>query len=993
MAQLTKQALIVENNQSFPNNNAGAITPSILRNFNTDIIDSTVNQSVYTADSGSWNEKIDGLSTGSALITASVDFSTITFTKGDGTQFDLVVTASVATVDWNDITDKPSGLVSGSSQVVDILTSVNSFTASQETKDSTLATYTGSVDTKFATIGSQSGSWENVPLTSLNAFTQSQETKNTTLGTYTGSVDTKFNTLGSQSGSWVNESETGSFARVDVSNTFTADQTINGTLNVTTLNATTIHTIIESSSVIYSSGSNQFGDELTDTQTLSGSVKVVGSLTVNGVDVITSSVDISALNSFTASQESKDSTLGTYTGSVDTKFNTIGTQSGSWENVPLTSLNSFTASQEILNAKFATTGSNIFDGGQTITGSILQTGGNSNFTANVNIDSYLSVGLDAIITGSLKVNGAIDLTPTSVSTNSGYPIPFISGSRISKDSVDTLMYNPSINSLYVSGSTGRTGVGITGLNVSSGSGAYGTQSTLISRTTLSNSIEGNNYIAISANPSKTGQASLASSTNPAILAISSSGEIYSAIELQTSSSFTDGRVTIKKPLVVEGNLTASLQEGYAWVGGASNITNAVPTSSFGGGGTTDISSLNAFTASQEILNDTFATTGSNTFIGNQIVRATTGVPLVIDHSDASPTQNTLLGILKSGSAVWDLGNSGTSDSFVVYNPDTFQTPLSIRQDNGVELLGSLTASLQEGYALVGGPGNVTNAVPTSSFGGGGTIVGYATTGSNIFNGTQTITGSILQSGGNSTFAADVTMESNLNVGLNITADKLVLTGGSGLDLIVTGSGRISTALNVGVLGGESAYLNQYGFSALNDATGDDFGLTGNGTDYGVSGWAGPSIYGNDPSDLYPALIGFQNKADWTDGTITVLKPLDIIGSLTVSGSINNSVHTLSITSNTASIDASVGTTFVLSLVDATNTRLEVSNTTYGQTLNLLVSQSAAGTGTLTFGGNFYEPSGSFYSASAVASAKDIITLATFVEPNVVYVASIKNLIV
>jgi cytoskeletal protein CcmA (bactofilin family) len=61
MTQISKQALLVENNQSFPNNNNGAITPSELRGFNIDMIDSTVNQTVYTTDSASWNAQIDAL--------------------------------------------------------------------------------------------------------------------------------------------------------------------------------------------------------------------------------------------------------------------------------------------------------------------------------------------------------------------------------------------------------------------------------------------------------------------------------------------------------------------------------------------------------------------------------------------------------------------------------------------------------------------------------------------------------------------------------------------------------------------------------------------------------------------------------------------------------------------------------------------------------------------------------------------------------------------
>jgi hypothetical protein len=63
MAEISKQALAVANNTDFPNNNAGAITPAILRSFNTDMIDSTVNQTQYNTNSGSWNVSIGALNT------------------------------------------------------------------------------------------------------------------------------------------------------------------------------------------------------------------------------------------------------------------------------------------------------------------------------------------------------------------------------------------------------------------------------------------------------------------------------------------------------------------------------------------------------------------------------------------------------------------------------------------------------------------------------------------------------------------------------------------------------------------------------------------------------------------------------------------------------------------------------------------------------------------------------------------------------------------
>jgi hypothetical protein len=87
----------------------------------------------------------------------------------------------------------------------------------------------------------------------------------------------------------------------------------------------------------------------------------------------------------------------------------------------------------------------------------------------------------------------------------------------------------------------------------------------------------------------------------------------------------------------------------------------------------------------------FATTGSNEFFGQQAIRSTTGIPLILDHSDASPTQNTLISFLNSGSAHWLVGNVGTNDSFDLYNTQTSETPLSIAQTNDITLQGVINA--------------------------------------------------------------------------------------------------------------------------------------------------------------------------------------------------------------------------------------------------------------------------------------------------------------
>ncbi len=295
MSELTKQALKVENNQSFPNNNAGLITPSALRTFNENMIDSLVDEVTYNADSASWNQQIQDLDpsgsaesiaalnaftqsadqrldsleaatgsyvtsaiTGSSLITASFSGNTLTFTKGNNSTFGIVIPDN-----------------SGSS-----IASLNAFTASQQLINSSVNAFTASSDQRLDSIELFTSS-QQLFNDGVTAFEQSQQTENTL-------NQTKWSNLGSQSGSWVTESETGSFARTNVTNTFTQDQIIQGTLTAYTMSADTLNvrvlnTTIESSSVIFSSGSNVLGDAANDVQTLNGSVRIVNELTASGL--------------------------------------------------------------------------------------------------------------------------------------------------------------------------------------------------------------------------------------------------------------------------------------------------------------------------------------------------------------------------------------------------------------------------------------------------------------------------------------------------------------------------------------------------------------------------------------------------------------------------------------------------------------------------------------------------------------------------------------
>jgi hypothetical protein len=103
----------------------------------------------------------------------------------------------------------------------------------------------------------------------------------------------------------------------------------------------------------------------------------------------------------------------------------------------------------------------------------------------------------------------------------------------------------------------------------------------------------------------------------------------STIRVDRITPYQSGSVAIEglniTDLTIDGTLTASLQQGYVWVGGSGNVSRLVATSSLGGGGSTDISALNTFTQSAdgrldnlELSSGSFATTGSNVFVGTNL---------------------------------------------------------------------------------------------------------------------------------------------------------------------------------------------------------------------------------------------------------------------------------------------------------------------------------------------------------------------------------------
>ena len=126
-----------------------------------------------------------------------------------------------------------------------------------------------------------------------------------------------------------------------------------------------------------------------------------------------------------------------------------------------------------------------------------------------------------------------------------------------------------------------------------------------------------------------------------------------------ANAATTGSNTFVGSQNIQGTLTASLQEGFTLVGGVGNISTLVATSSLGGGSLPSgvVSGSSQLTASYDaryalsgsvgtaIATGSFATTGSNTFKGNQIISASVDVSGSINSDgyelDGSTTTNVL----------------------------------------------------------------------------------------------------------------------------------------------------------------------------------------------------------------------------------------------------------------------------------------------------------------------------------------------------------------
>lgn len=312
MAQKTKAQIQAQSDTTYIDNTTGQITPSAVRNLNTDWIDSVL----FIDQTGSVLISSASYAATASLLLGSVQTASYAFysvAAGDSNTFQsLLPSAFVGTASFNQYSQSAAAR-----QYTDEV-NFNNASASLSTRVTNLESFSSSLDATFATDASVSASIlvlsssvqssQSALSSSLSSRVSAQESFSSSLSTAFASpaqVTASINALSSSIAPDIaSKLPTATFTpfsssisgRVNIietsyattgSNTFTGNNVFG---NITASNAqfasasiTNLTVIYQTSSIVFSSGSNVFGDSANDLQTLWGRVNLVtGPLSVTG---------------------------------------------------------------------------------------------------------------------------------------------------------------------------------------------------------------------------------------------------------------------------------------------------------------------------------------------------------------------------------------------------------------------------------------------------------------------------------------------------------------------------------------------------------------------------------------------------------------------------------------------------------------------------------------------------------------------------------------
>jgi hypothetical protein len=781
--------------------------------------------------------------------------------------------------------------------------SFNSYTSSNNQRVSSLETNSASV---------------NISVTNLNSFSSS--------------VLTQLNTLANVTSSLI--SKTGSYATTG-SNTFVGDQTINGNITAFSASFTYLQTTYETASVIYSSGSNIFGDATNDTQTLNGTVIVSGSQQITGSLGITGNITMvngtDLITHHVRAQGSNGLELQTSAGTIIVAMGQGGgTQAGF---VGALSANSFSSST--INGlgdplAFSTSVDSRLDSLEGVSGS---------FTTTASFNSYTS-------SNDQKVNSLISATGSYATTGSNtftgdQTLIDAAGNRITLADVSgslMLVGSPyTSSSLHISASnSGSTNLifkfnDITSDTIISGSGNIFSNQTA-NTTGFKRYIGGNNNIF-------SGVASV-----PQI-----SGSMQFSPTFATN--YLAGNMTMRGPVsssawvFSQNNILGTLNIGSSAANNAEKLTAGLTLNG------------NYIAGTLSIIANNTALTGSSTTLQSNNINGT--ATLNLNTSAATFNGNSI----NDGAFVLNntyfsssagLGAVTIQRNTIAGNTNTFSITGSIQTGLG------LTGQPQFNDNLVGGANNTIFSNYSNSRTSG--VQTYGNFHRSIVYGNTLIVTASMSAGEANTQGSAFFGRYNVDDSIRNKADYTVFAVGTGN----------STTRKTGFLidsGSNSFFEGSLNVSGSTTITGSLILSSSNATELFVIG---------DTQFTGSLIMSSSNAVELT-----------VIGNMVVTGSAFGNVVSMSITSNTASMDLNLGNYFTLTLADTATTHISASNVQPGTSATLVITTGTNSSASLA--PTMLQPSGSAYSATNGSAKKDVLSIVA-VASGIPFVVSTKNMI-
>jgi hypothetical protein len=256
-------------------------------------VSSITGSSTYSA---SFASQITSLNAATASLNSYTSSATARFVGLETTTASLNTYTSSNTANITSLNSYTSSATNRFVGLEAATSSLNSYTSSATARFIGLEAATASLYTATASFSGRVGGLE-AATASLNTYTSSNTANITSLNSYTSSATNRFVGLEAATSS-LNTFTSSIASRVTVieskyattgSNIFIGNQTITGSLlqsgsftSTGTITAQMLVVQTITSSVVYSSGSNIFGNTIGNTQTFTGSVLVTGSLTLTG---------------------------------------------------------------------------------------------------------------------------------------------------------------------------------------------------------------------------------------------------------------------------------------------------------------------------------------------------------------------------------------------------------------------------------------------------------------------------------------------------------------------------------------------------------------------------------------------------------------------------------------------------------------------------------------------------------------------------------------